>query len=99
MGQIDTDDLFPADLQPEEVALRKEILLPTRPSLKDEYNPEDWMTTREVSEFFRVDPKTVKRWQTEGKLDEVKTFVTPGGHHRFSRPDIKKIVESHENGR
>lgn len=39
-----------------------------------------WMTPREVADVFGVDPKTVTRWASNGKLPYMST---PGGHRRF----------------
>lgn len=48
-------------------------------------NDDELMTTREVAQLFRVDPKTVTRWAATGKLKCLKTL---GGHRRFRREDI-----------
>lgn len=42
------------------------------------------MTPSEVAEVFGVDPKTVTRWASRGKLPYM---PTPGGHRRF-HPDV-----------
>ncbi len=95
-GRVELDDIFPDDLQPTEVAIREEVLSPVK-QLQKEYDPHEWMKTSEVAEFFRVDPGTVKRWSRTGKFDGIRTFETPGGHKRFNRSDIVKIVEAHED--
>ena len=46
--------------------------------------PED-LTPAEVASLFRVDPKTVNRWEAEGR---VTSWRTPGGHRRFPRQVI-----------
>ncbi len=43
--------------------------------------PED-LTPGEVASLFRVDPKTVHRWATEGRIA---AWRTPGNHRRFDR--------------
>lgn len=48
------------------------------------------MTPGEVAKVFRVDPKTVTRWATAGKLRHTRT---PGGHVRFYRDEIMEMVE------
>lgn len=48
------------------------------------------MTPSEVAKLFRVDPKTVTRWAKDGKLSSI---VTPGGHKRFWRSYIIKLLE------
>ena len=46
----------------------------------------DLMTPREVATEFRVNPKTVWRWTTSGKLPAA--LKTPGGQYRYSRTTI-----------
>ncbi len=96
-SHVDIDDIFPEDLQPTEVAIRNDILGEEPKKLIEEYDPHEWMKTSEVAEFFRVDPGTVKRWSRTGKFDGIRTFETPGGHKRFNRSDIIKVVEAHED--
>lgn len=48
------------------------------------------LTPSEVAKLLRVDPKTVTRWATQGRITSTKT---PGGHHRFYWQDIKKILD------
>ena len=38
------------------------------------------LTPGEVASLFRVDPKTVTRWATAGRIGSIRT---PGGHRRF----------------
>ncbi|HEX8866244.1 MAG TPA: BldC family transcriptional regulator, partial [Lentzea sp.] len=37
------------------------------------------LTPGEVANLFRVDPKTVTRWATAGRIGSIRT---PGGHRR-----------------
>ena len=48
------------------------------------------LTPGEVAKLFRVDPKTVTRWAKAGKLPSI---TTPGGHKRFKRAIIEKLLE------
>lgn len=48
------------------------------------------LTPAEVALLFRVDPKTVTRWDKAGKLGG--TIRTVGGHRRFSRAYIVKLL-------
>lgn len=48
------------------------------------------MTPGEVAKIFRVDPKTVTRWASAGKVGHTRT---PGGHVRFYRDEIMAMVE------
>lgn len=46
---------------------------------------EELLKPFEVANLFRVDAKTVSRWQQEGKLSAIRT---PGGHRRFRKSEI-----------
>jgi excisionase family DNA binding protein len=47
------------------------------------------LTPGEVAELFRVDPKTVTRWAAAGRI---RSFRTPGGHHRFYESQIRALL-------
>lgn len=47
------------------------------------------LTSTEVAELFRVDPKTVSRWAAAGRIDSVRT---PGGHVRFRRSVVEAAL-------
>jgi len=47
------------------------------------------LTPGEVATLFRVNPKTVSRWAATGKLNYI---VTVGGHRRFFKSDIDRIL-------
>lgn len=47
------------------------------------------MTPGEVAALFKVDPKTVTRWAAAGL---VRSTQTPGGHKRFYRDEIMRLV-------
>lgn len=49
------------------------------------------LTPGEVAERFRVDPKTVTRWGTTGKLPCIRT---PGGHRRFYEADVNAYLNA-----
>src|SRR5688500_2538014 len=49
----------------------------------------EWCTLSEASKVLGVHPATVRQWSDEGKLA---SFRTPGGHRRFSRGDIERLV-------
>ena len=50
---------------------------------------QDWITLSEASKLLGVHPATLRQWSDEGK---VRIFRTPGGHRRFSRPDIERML-------
>ena len=47
------------------------------------------LTPAEVARLFRVDPKTVTRWATTGRL---RFLRTPGGHRRFRESDVRALL-------
>lgn len=47
------------------------------------------LTRREVAKMFQVDPKTVGRWGTAGRLPSTRT---PGGHHRYPESAVRAIL-------
>ena len=51
--------------------------------------PERLLTPGEVAEMFRVDPKTVTRWATAGRIGSIRT---PGGHRRFRESEVKSLL-------
>ena len=48
------------------------------------------LTPGEVATLFRVDPKTVTRWASAGRIGSIRT---PGGHRRFRESEIRKFLE------
>lgn len=55
----------------------------------------DLMTPREVAERFGVEVKTITRWAQAGKLT---CFRTLGGHRRYNRAEVEKIIEESTEG-
>lgn len=53
------------------------------------------LTPGEVARLFRVDPKTVTRWATEGKLTCIRTL---GGHRRYQASEVYALMgeQSHQ---
>ncbi len=49
----------------------------------------EWITLRVASKLLGVHPATVRQWSDEGELD---AFRTPGGHRRFARGDIERLM-------
>jgi len=52
-------------------------------------NPERLLTPGEVALMFRVDPKTVTRWASAGRMGSIRT---PGGHRRFRESEINDLL-------
>ena len=48
-----------------------------------------WVTLTEACRLLGVSPSTVRRWADTGL---VRTFVTPGGHRRFSRAGLESLL-------
>jgi excisionase family DNA binding protein len=51
--------------------------------------PEHLLTPAQVAALVFVDPKTVSRWATAGKIP---TMRTPGGHRRFRESDVQVLM-------
>jgi excisionase family DNA binding protein len=47
------------------------------------------LTTSEVAQIFRVDPKTVTRWADDGRIGCTRTL---GGHRRFRRDEAEALL-------
>jgi excisionase family DNA binding protein len=48
------------------------------------------LTPGEVAALFRVDPKTVTRWASTGRLGSIRT---PGGHRRFRASEVHTLLD------
>ncbi|WP_375001480.1 BldC family transcriptional regulator [Aeromicrobium sp. CTD01-1L150] len=57
----------------------------------DETNSERLLAPADVAHLFSVDPKTVSRWATAGKISSIRTL---GGHRRFKESEILRLLES-----
>lgn len=57
--------------------------------------PAELLTPGEVAKLFGVDPKTVTRWATAGKLDAQRTL---GGHRRYRADQVHALLEEHRGG-
>jgi len=53
--------------------------------------PTDWLSLGPASRLVGVDPGTLRRWADAGRMQ---AFTTPGGHRRFSRVDLDRLVAS-----
>ena len=51
---------------------------------------ESLLTPAEVASMFRVDPKTVTRWASNGRITSIRT---PGGHRRFRESEIRDLLQ------
>lgn len=55
-----------------------------------------WVTLTEACRLLGVSPSTVRRW---GDTGMVRTFVTPGGHRRFSRAGLEALLPDRPSSR
>jgi len=54
----------------------------------------DYLRAAEAAALLHVSPKTIGRWAKEGKVAHI---VTLGGHRRFSRADVERLVRAMES--
>lgn len=57
---------------------------------------ETWVTLTEACRVLGVSPSTIRRW---GDTGMVRTFVTPGGHRRFSRAGLEALLPERPKSR
>lgn len=48
-----------------------------------------WLRSSEVARMMGVADKTIMRWASEGRLPHIRTL---GGHRRFDRSEIERIL-------
>lgn len=63
-----------------------------RPAAKDP----GWVSLTEACRLLGVSPSTIRRW---GDTGMVRTFVTPGGHRRFSRAGLQALLPAQPQAR
>ena len=51
----------------------------------------EWMSIHEASTLMGVSSATLRRWSDAGSIQ---TFTTPGGHRRFSRSAVARLLPS-----
>lgn len=49
----------------------------------------DWLGLSDASDVLGVSPGTLRRWADAG---QVRSFTTPGGHRRFSRHTLQRLL-------
>ena len=71
---------------------RSSLLAPVEePMASRTHEPEPLLTPAEVASMFRVDPKTVTRWASAGRIGSIRT---PGGHRRFREVEVRALLAS-----
>ena len=53
---------------------------------------EPLLSISEASQLLGVSEGSLRQWTDEGKI---KAFITPGGHRRYIRAELKKFMSSH----
>jgi excisionase family DNA binding protein len=53
---------------------------------------EPLISISEASQLLGVSEAALRQWTDEGKI---KAFITPGGHRRYSKAELKKFMGSH----
>ena len=53
------------------------------------------LTTGQVAVMFRVNPRTVNRWASEGRLGSI---VPAGAHHRVRETEILALLVEWDRG-
>lgn len=54
-----------------------------------------WLALGAASRLVGVDPDTLRRWADEGRIS---AYATPGGHRRFAREDLERLVAARRVG-
>lgn len=52
-----------------------------------------WLSLGPASRLLGIDPDTLRRWADQGR---VAAWTTPGGHRRFDRSALERLVSSRE---
>jgi excisionase family DNA binding protein len=55
----------------------------------------DWLSLGPAARLVGVDPDTLRRWSDEGRVD---AYLTPGGHRRFDRAALERLVATRRAG-
>jgi excisionase family DNA binding protein len=59
-------------------------------------DPTDWLSLGEASRLLGVAPGTLRRWSDSG---EVPAFTTPGGHRRYRRSSLERLLPAERQAR
>jgi excisionase family DNA binding protein len=49
----------------------------------------NWLSLAPAARLLGVDPDTLRRWADDGRVD---VFTTPGGHRRFDRRSLDRLI-------
>ena len=53
--------------------------------------PAGWLLPAEAAVILKVDPRTVARWASAGKITVQRTL---GGHRRYEEPEIRALADA-----
>jgi len=67
---------------------RQSFFSPRNTIKVDAVKKADLISISEASQILGVNEATLRQWTDEGKLS---AFVTPGGHRRYSKSDLKRL--------
>lgn len=56
----------------------------------------DWLALGAAASLLGVSTDTLRRWADAGR---VRSFTTPGGHRRFARPELERVLAVRRSGR
>lgn len=59
--------------------------------MEKDFVPDILISIHEASQMLGVSEVALRQWTDEGKI---KAFITPGGHRRYSRIELKKLVST-----
>ena len=66
------------------------------PASRQSRRDPQWLTLGEASRLLGVSTATIRRWSDAGRL---RTFTTPGGHRRFARSALERLLPSQRDRR
>lgn len=53
--------------------------------------PARWLTPGKAARILKVDPRTVARWASAGRITTQRTL---GGHRRYDEPEILALADA-----
>lgn len=66
------------------------------PSTTTPATDDTWLPLGRASKLVGVDPDTLRRWADEGRVE---VYLTPGGHRRFQRRSLERMIRSRSRER
>ena len=64
--------------------------------MKPRSSDANWLPLGRASRLVGVDPDTLRRWADDGRVE---VYHTPGGHRRFQRRSLERLVRSRSRER